>query len=114
MSKTNYFSSFKNLSNNTSPMPIKININNNISKYCNSYSKINGNMTRTEYYNKITLIERYEKRKKLNEERSKEEEIKIKMNDEKHRKYFMRKNEIIENYKKQLLFQNLLILFLYQ
>ena len=108
MSKTNYFSSFKNLSNNTSPMPIKININNNISKYCNSYSKINGNMTRTEYYNKITLIERYEKRKKLNEERSKEEEIKIKMNDEKHRKYFMRKNEIIENYKKQLLFQNLL------
>ena len=108
INKTNFISSIKKISNNTSPIPIKINNNSNASKYCNSYSKINGNITKTEYYKNITLIERYEKRKKLNEEKSKEEEIKIKMNDEKHRKYFMRKNEIIENYKKQLLFQNLL------
>ena len=86
INQTNFISSFKKISNNTSPFPIKININNNASKYCNSYSKINGNMTKTEYYNNFTLIERYEKRKKLNEEKSKEEEIKNKMNDEKHRK----------------------------
>jgi hypothetical protein len=108
MNKTNFISSLKKKSNNTSPISIKINFNNNTSKYCNSYSKINGNMKKTEYYNNISLIERYEKRKRLNEEKSKEEEIKIKMNDEKHRKYFMRKNEIIENYKKQLLYQNIL------
>jgi len=108
MNKTNFISSFKRINNSTnSPKPIKININ-NASKYSNSYSKIIENMTKSEYYNNITLKERYEKRKRINEEKSKEEEIKIKMNDEKHRKYFMRKNEIIENYKKQLLFQNLL------
>ena len=110
MNKTNYISSFKKINDSTNPFPIKINIknNNNENKYYNSYYKINKNMTKSEYYNNITLKERYEKRKRINEEKSKEEEIKIKMNDEKHKKYFIRKNEIIENYKKQLLFQNIL------